>query len=166
MLNLWKGFVELVHYIDENQEWLERELEVCKKLKYWKMCIQENRVYGCISLPRIVRFPAFCCVLAQRWEIYFRCDLGRFNGQETPRMPRLYPTPVSWTPSPPGPWGFWLYRADCCAQTISPNFSAQKRATYHNFSFPSTIYWKMNELWGKQTITGWGGECPMNNAAR
>lgn len=35
MLNLWKGFVELVHYfIDENQEWLERELEVCKKLKY------------------------------------------------------------------------------------------------------------------------------------
>ena len=34
ILNLWKGFVELVHYIDENQEWLERELEVCKKLKY------------------------------------------------------------------------------------------------------------------------------------
>ena len=34
MLNLWKGFVELVHYIDENQEWLERELEVCKKLRY------------------------------------------------------------------------------------------------------------------------------------
>ena len=34
MLNLWKGFVELVHYIDENKEWLDRELEVCKHLKY------------------------------------------------------------------------------------------------------------------------------------
>lgn len=34
MLNLWKGFVELVHYIDENKEWLDRELEICKKLKY------------------------------------------------------------------------------------------------------------------------------------
>ena len=34
MLNLWKGFVELVHYIDENKEWLDRELEICKHLKY------------------------------------------------------------------------------------------------------------------------------------
>ncbi len=34
MLNLWKGFVELVHYIDENKEWLDRELDVCKHLKY------------------------------------------------------------------------------------------------------------------------------------
>ena len=34
MLNLWKGFIELVHYIDENKEWLDRELEICKHLKY------------------------------------------------------------------------------------------------------------------------------------
>lgn len=34
MLNLWKGFVELVHYIDKNKEWLDRELEICKHLKY------------------------------------------------------------------------------------------------------------------------------------
>ena len=34
MLNLWRGFVELVHYIDENKEWLDRELEICKHLKY------------------------------------------------------------------------------------------------------------------------------------
>ena len=30
MLNLWKGFIELVHYIDENKEWLDRHpLFVC-----------------------------------------------------------------------------------------------------------------------------------------
>ena len=34
MLNLWKGFVELVHYIDENKEWLDRELEICQHLKH------------------------------------------------------------------------------------------------------------------------------------
>ena len=51
-------------------------------------------------------------------------------------------------------------------KNIFTQFFASKRATYHFFSFPSTIYWKMNELWGKRTTTGWGGECPMNNAAR
>lgn len=34
MLNLWKGFVELVHFIVENKKWLDRELEICKHLKY------------------------------------------------------------------------------------------------------------------------------------
>ena len=28
MLNLWKGFVELIHFIDDNKKWLDRELEI------------------------------------------------------------------------------------------------------------------------------------------
>lgn len=33
MLNLWFGFVELVRYIDDDKEWLDRELEFCKNWK-------------------------------------------------------------------------------------------------------------------------------------
>ena len=29
MLNLWKGFVKLVHYIDENREWLDATYAMC-----------------------------------------------------------------------------------------------------------------------------------------
>ena len=31
IMNLWRGFVDLVRYIDDNKEWLDRELEFCLK---------------------------------------------------------------------------------------------------------------------------------------
>jgi hypothetical protein len=36
MLNLWKGFVELVRYIDNNKVWLDEMLAICKVMRKLK----------------------------------------------------------------------------------------------------------------------------------